>query len=848
MSGQDSTRAGIAITGMACRYPRAGGLDALWQRLCDPAEDAAQARHLGPPRAGYAEFGIPPIYRNSINQVQLDLLDLAREALGQAGLDEDAIDRERTDVIFCSALGMNRQYENHARIAAVAWAEACWPLAGTSIAASRQAWKRKLDTVFRATSHDKVGEMASTMPARVAAHFRLRGRALALESQELGGIEALLAAMDAIELGQAHTVLLLGAQCLASPLAEAVLRERLPAGLMAALSEGACALVLQDGRGASGRAIARIERVELEPMAGPRQQPAAEAAHDTERRFYVLDGIGGDSDNNDNDSGERGHIGTIPPRASLQAHKACGYGYAMQALSALIQAALLQQRGCPPAAGTPGTVRTTVLGAGLDGARYRICLAEAGSHAGAGRAVQAAAPIAVLGLGACFGNGRDSKDFWEALRAPGHRFRALPHERFGRAAYHDPDPQAPISYYAGQASFSELAQGDAALPLRAPAFDLAHAAACEAFSMLPDDIADLADLADLAGPLLVVTASNLTLAPEKQLAARYLLPRIVAALEELARELGLPDDAVQRAAAQLRARALQAPAPRIDGQTWHQLCASGISRELARALGAEARHVAVEAACAGSLAALELAINSLRSGRCRLAVVAGVEAPVNIADLVLCASQRMLAPGVIASFTRDATGFTPGDGAGVVVLCASADAGRWGLPAMAVIRAIAASTQSKSIVAPNPPGQIASMQRAFAQVEFAPGAVDFVETHGTGTAIGDEVEIASLAAVYAGQARTLRLGALKSRFGHCFAAAGMASLIKTILALQKQALPANHFAAPIKPELALAGHNFDPLEHASPWPAGGPRIRRAAVNAFGTGGINYHLLLEESGD
>ncbi|MCP3018390.1 polyketide synthase [Cupriavidus basilensis] len=830
MSGPDSTRAGIAITGMACRYPRAGGLDALWQRLCDPAAHAAQARHLGPPRAGYAEFGIPPIYRNSINQVQLDLLDLAREALGQAGLDEDAIDRERTDVIFCSALGMNRQYENHARIAAVAWAEACWPLAGTGIAASRQAWKRKLDTVFRATSHDKVGEMASTMPARVAAHFRLRGRALALESQELGGIEALLAAMDAIALGQAQTVLLLGAQCLASPLAEAVLRERLPASLMAALSEGACALVLQDGRGASGHAIARIERVELEPMAGPRQQPAA-AAQDTEHCFYVLDGIG-----------EGGPGGSIRPHASLQAHKACGYGYAMQALSALIQAALLQQRGCPPAAGAPGTVRTTVLGAGLDGTRYRIALAEAGSHAGAGRPVQAAAPIAVLALGACFGDGRDSKDYWEALHAPGHRFRALPHERFGRAAYHDPDPQAPISYYAAQASFSELAQGDAALPLRAPAFDLAHSAACEAFSMLPDNIAGL------AGPLLVVTASNLTLAPEKQLAARYLLPRIVAALEELARELGLPDDAAQRAAAQLQARALQEPAPCIDGQTWHQLCASGISRELARALGAEARHVAVEAACAGSLAALELAINSLRSGRCRLAVVAGVEAPVNIADLVLCASQRMLAPGVIASFTRDATGFTPGDGAGVVVLCARADAERWGLPAMAVIRAIAASTQSKSIVAPNPPGQIASMQRAFAQVEFAPGAVDFVETHGTGTVIGDEVEIASLAAVYAGQDRTLRLGALKSRFGHCFAAAGMASLIKTILALQKQALPANHFAAPIKPELALAGHNFDPLEHASPWPGGGPRIRRAAVNAFGTGGINYHLLLEESGD
>lgn len=262
-------------------------------------------------------------------------------------------------------------------------------------------------------------------------------------------------------------------------------------------------------------------------------------------------------------------------------------------------------------------------------------------------------------------------------------------------------------------------------------------------------------------------------------------------------------------------------------------------------LHAPARCVAVEAACAGSLAALDLAVNSLRSGRCRIAVVAGVETPVNTADLVLCASQRMLATGLIASFTEAATGFTPGDGAGVLVLCAREDAARWGLPALALIRASASCTQSKSMVAPNADGQVKSMRRAFEQVEFGPDAVDFVETHGTGTLIGDEVEISSLAQVYGPRTRPLRLGALKSRFGHCFAAAGIAGVIKTVLALRAESMPANYFGAPVKAGLRLAEHGFDPLAQAADWPAG-PATRRAAVNAFGTGGVNYHVLLEES--
>ena len=808
----------LAITGMACRYPRADGIEALWQCMRGP-QGPMSSRRLGPSSADPGAFGIPPIYRHSINDVQLDLLALSRDALAQAGLDADAIDRERTDVIFCHALGMNRQYENYARIAAVAWAEPVWANAGGGADAerARAAWKRKLDALFRATSHDKVGEMASTMPARVASHFRLRGRALALEAQERSAIEGLLAAWDAIATGRAQTVLLLGAQSLASPSLEALLRERLPAPLADALCEGACALVLQDADLAGARAIACIDAIGLDGNVGG--GPPAPV------RVQVLDGV-------DPVAGEAG------PDVVVPAHQACGYGYAMQPLTALLQAALFQQRGgpscTPPVA--PDGLSVTVRGAATDGNPYRIDLRAANVANAAHEAKRPyddampapVAPVAVVAMGTRFGDGRDMADYWEALRAPTHRFRPLPATRPGHAAYYSADPQAPLSYYIDQASYCEPAE-----PSRAQAFDLACAAGREAIGSLPQG------LAGEAGPVLVVTASNLTPAPLRRVAVRHELPRIEAALAALAREFGMDEAA---AVAKLREQAHhEQPAT----AAWDALSASGISRALAGMLQAPARCVAVEAACAGSLAALDLAVNSLRSGRCRIAVVAGVETPVNTADLVLCASQRMLATGLIASFTEAATGFTPGDGAGVLVLCAGEDAARWGLPVLALIRASASCTQSKSMVAPNADGQVKSMRRAFEQVEFGPDAVDFVETHGTGTLIGDEVEISSLAQVYGPRTRPLRLGALKSRFGHCFAAAGIAGVIKTVLALRAGSMPANYFGAPVKAGLRLDEHGFDPLAQAADWPAG-PLTRRAAVNAFGTGGVNYHVLLEES--
>lgn len=840
------TRAGgWTVTGLACRYPGIDSAQALWQRLGTddaglPGDQAA--RRLATPSAAYADFGIPPIYRSSINRVQLDLLQLARDALAQAGLAEGAVDAERTDVIFCTAFGMNRCIENHARVLGVELAAAyARTLPADELPRFIAAAKVKLDQAFAATSHDKVGEMASSIASRIAACFKLRGRAIAMEAQDVGGVEALIAAIDALEQGRAHAVLVVGAQRIESDLMRDVLCQRLGPRAAAALCEGACALVLQGADVKSSRVRARLDDVRLAP---PR--PAGDWAGFVE---HARQGVA--------DAPCYWAVGGLLDPAALQsladagdvvrsARAACGHGYAIEGLNTLIHAVLAQQHA--------GTAPVRALGTGLRGEAYCLVLRAAATPGAEGNATDPDAvhlgsainppAVAVLGLGARFGQSTGNAGYWSALASAQPQFRALQGRRFRPDLYRSDDENAPLSYYIDAASFADEPAPDAGnAGLTAPAFALAEAAAQEAIAALRTPHAWAGE------SVLVVTASNLTLGPERRLAAQQHLPQIEQVMHTLADEWQLtPTQRTQGLRALRDAACLPSHADSVPLDSLGRLAASGISRRIAERFGAAgARCVALEAACAGSLAAIEVAVNSLRTGRSTLAIVAGVELPVNVHDLCLCSAQRMLAPGLIATFTEQATGFTPGDGAGVLVLALPEAARRHGETVLALLRAVASCTESRSVIAPNPSGQIKSMQRAFEQVDYAPAEVDFVETHGTGTLIGDEVEIESLASVYARPAGTpLRLGALKAQFGHCFAAAGMASVIKTVLALRHERLPANHYAHPLKAGLRLDERGFDALTQPAHWPRAAGRPRRAAVNAFGTGGVNVHLLLEDS--
>ena len=259
--------------------------------------------------------------------------------------------------------------------------------------------------------------------------------------------------------------------------------------------------------------------------------------------------------------------------------------------------------------------------------------------------------------------------------------------------------------------------------------------------------------------------------------------------------------------------------------------------------------VALDTACSSSLAAVHLACQSLRSGDCTLAVAAGVNLILAPPASIGMSRMRMLAPdGRCKTFDARADGFVRSEGCGVVVLKRLADALAAGDPVLAAIRGSALNQDGRStgLTAPNMLAQQAVLRQALANAGIHPAQVDYVETHGTGTVLGDPIEVEALAAVY-GQpaARPCVLGAVKTNIGHAEAAAGVAGLIKAVLALQHEAIPGNLHFERVNPNLLLEGTRLETARGLRPWPRG-EQPRYAAVSSFGWSGTNVHLLLEEA--
>ncbi len=264
----------------------------------------------------------------------------------------------------------------------------------------------------------------------------------------------------------------------------------------------------------------------------------------------------------------------------------------------------------------------------------------------------------------------------------------------------------------------------------------------------------------------------------------------------------------------------------------------------------------VDAACASSLVAVDQAVTALTAGRCDLMLAGGVHHCHDITLWSVFSQLRALSPTErIRPFHRDADGILIGEGTGVVVLKRLTDAERDGDRVYAVIRGtgVAGDGRTAGLVTPDPGGQSRALRQAWCAAGLHPAATDSVgllEAHGTATPAGDTAELTTLAAVFgpgAGRGPDERpvLGSVKSMIGHTMPAAGVAGLVKAALALHHRTLlPTLHCD---DPHPGLAATRFRTLDRARPWeaPAGRPP-RRAAVNAFGFGGINAHVVLEEA--
>lgn len=296
--------------------------------------------------------------------------------------------------------------------------------------------------------------------------------------------------------------------------------------------------------------------------------------------------------------------------------------------------------------------------------------------------------------------------------------------------------------------------------------------------------------------------------------------------------------------------ALKESLPPFHSDTAPGLVPNIISGRIANRLDLMGANYIVDAACASSLVAVDLAIRDLQSGRCDMAVAGGVNASVPPVIMMIFSQLNALSrKGEIKPFSEDADGTLLGEGVGMVVLKRLADAESDGDKIYAVLRGVGVASDGKAIglLAPRLEGEELALRRAYEQAGVPPDTVGLVEAHGTATLVGDAVEFHALSKVFGTSAAgRCAIGSVKSMISHTMPASGIAGLIKVALALRHKVLPPTLHSGVPNPKLRLETSPFYLNTETRPWIHGSTQSpRRAGVNAFGFGGINAHAVLEE---
>ncbi|WP_333798576.1 beta-ketoacyl synthase N-terminal-like domain-containing protein [Trichlorobacter lovleyi] len=429
--------------------------------------------------------------------------------------------------------------------------------------------------------------------------------------------------------------------------------------------------------------------------------------------------------------------------------------------------------------------------------------------------------VAIVGIGALFPDAPDLAQYWELIRSgrsavrevPPGRWQVTPEEIF------DPEVGKQDHLYTTRGCFLDQTPQLPELDGLDPLFHVLVSAGRKAFSDC--------QTADLDRSRVGVIIGNLALPSEtSSLLARNWLGR---SFEE--QVVGQASDPIPTSPLNRYLAGLPA------GVLAQQLGLGGVTNTL-------------DAACASSLYAIKLAMDELLSGRADAMLTGGLSRPDPLYTQMGFSQLRALSKrGICSPFDAAGDGLLTGEGAGIFVLKRTSDAVASGDRIYGIIRAVGLSNDvGGSLLAPMSEGQLRAMRAAYQRAGWEPQDVDLIECHATGTPVGDAVEVASLKELWQGSEtrQSCVIGSVKSNIGHLLTAAGAAALTKVLLAMQHATLPPTaNFSSP-QPGMQLEQSPFKVLTRAEPWQRRGNTIpRRAAVSAFGFGGINAHLLVEE---
>ncbi|MFB1296307.1 type I polyketide synthase [Mycobacterium sp. pW049] len=425
-------------------------------------------------------------------------------------------------------------------------------------------------------------------------------------------------------------------------------------------------------------------------------------------------------------------------------------------------------------------------------------------------------PIAIVSVSCRFPGAPDPEAFWDVLSGGIDAIREVPEDRFDIDEFYDPDPDAPGKTYTRYGGFLDGIDG----------FDP------EFFGISPREA--------------------VWIEPQQRLMLETVWEGLERAGYGPSSLRGSRTGVFVGVAANEYAHLLSSePVDKIEPHFITGNALNAISGRVAFALGLEGPAVAIDTACSSALVAVHQACLALRSGDCDMALAGGVNVLLSPVTVVAASRARMLSPvGRCKTFDASADGYVRSEGCGVLVLKRLSDAQRDGDQIRAVIAGSAVNQDgaSSGLTVPNGGAQQRLITSVLARAGLSGGDVDYLEAHGTGTPLGDPIEVQAAAAAYGASRdpnRPLLMGSVKTNIGHTESASGAAGLIKVVLSLQHGLIPKSlHFDNP-SPHIPWDSLPVRVVDDAIAWETDG-RPRRAGVSSFGFTGTNAHVLIEEA--